>query len=165
MALSYKLRDFLRPRQVIIQEAGIKTGDIVLDFGCGPGSYILPLSELVGPEGRAYALDTNLLAIQAVERLAARRQLKNVVTIKSNGPTGLPEGYFDVILLYDVFHDLAKPEEVLGELHRVLKPEGILSLSDHHLKENQILYGLTGKNLFELAKKGRFTYSFKKIQK
>ncbi|MGQ9800525.1 MAG: hypothetical protein ACUVRL_02505 [Candidatus Saccharicenans sp.] len=41
MALSYKIRDLLRPRRIILKEAGIKPGDRVLDFGCGLGNYLL----------------------------------------------------------------------------------------------------------------------------
>jgi hypothetical protein len=40
MALTFNLRDLLRPRIDILKEAGIKPGYHVLDYGCGPGSYI-----------------------------------------------------------------------------------------------------------------------------
>jgi len=163
LALSYKIRDLRRPRRKILEEAGIKPGDRVLDFGCGPGSYILPLVEMVGPPGKIYALDINPLAIRMVQRLAERNQLKNISTINSAGTTGLPDDYLDVILLYDVFHDLQHPKEVLRELHRILKPGGILSVSDHHLRGGQVIQALTEGNLFKLSKKGRFTYSFNKI--
>jgi ubiquinone/menaquinone biosynthesis C-methylase UbiE len=46
MALSYKLRDFLLPRRKILEEVGIERGKVVLDYGCGPGSYLIPLTEL-----------------------------------------------------------------------------------------------------------------------
>jgi ubiquinone/menaquinone biosynthesis C-methylase UbiE len=163
LALSYKIRDFLRPRKLILQEAGIKAGDQVLDFGCGPGSYIIPLSKMVGLDGKIYALDVHLLAIKIVRRLAARNQLTNIITIKSDGPTGLPDDCLDVILLYDVFHHLEHPDQVLKELHRVLKPGGILSFSDHHLKEEQFLPAIIKDNLFQLFKRGQKTCAFQKI--
>jgi len=53
---------------------------------------------------------------------------------------------------------------VLEELHRVLKPEGILSFSDHHMKESEILSRLTSGGLFRLWKKGKKTYSFLKVK-
>ncbi|MGB9894088.1 MAG: class I SAM-dependent methyltransferase [Candidatus Saccharicenans sp.] len=163
MSLSYKVRDFLWPRRLILKETGIKLGDRVLDFGCGPGSYILPLARMVDSQGEIYALDINPLAVRRIEALAKKNELKNIKTIQSDGPTGIPDDYFDAILLYDLFHDLKNPEAILKELHRVLKPEGTLSFSDHHLKEGQIIKALTSSNLFRLVKKGRFTYSFRKI--
>jgi len=36
----------------------------VLDYGCGPGSYIKPLLELVGCSGKIFALDIHPLAIK-----------------------------------------------------------------------------------------------------
>ncbi len=162
LALAYKLRDFLRPRIQIPKETGIQNGFHVLDYGCGPGSYIVPLAGLVGPTGRVYALDVHPLAIQMVERLALKRGLTNITTIQSDCRTGLPDGSLDVVLLYDVFHHLGQPGIVLKELHRVLKPSGVLSVSDHHLREQEIVSGITKQGFFRLAEKGRKTYSFHK---
>lgn len=163
MALMYKWRDILRPRTNILKEAGIQEGFHVLDYGCGPGSYIIPLAELVGPSGRIYALDIHPLAIKTVEKRAAKKHLANVMTIQSDCSTGLPDQSLDIALLYDVFHDLDQPERVLKELHRVLRPGGVLSFSDHHLKENAINSGITQSGLFITARRGQKTYSFQKI--
>ena len=74
MSLTYNFRDFLLPRMNILKEVGIGAGFHVLDYGCGPGSYIVPLVELVGKSGKIYALDIHPLAIQAVRRIAAKKR-------------------------------------------------------------------------------------------
>jgi ubiquinone/menaquinone biosynthesis C-methylase UbiE len=56
MALTFKIRDFFRPRKHIVKEVGMKEGFHVLDYGCGPGSYVTPVAELVGKSGKVYAL-------------------------------------------------------------------------------------------------------------
>jgi len=162
MALSYKVRDFFAPRQKILEEIPIQEGAWVLDFGCGPGSYIVPLAKRIGPSGRIYALDVHPVAIEMVERLKAKKHLPNVTTIRSDSRTGLPDQCLDVVLLYDVFHELEQPGVVLEELHRILKPAGILSVSDHHLTEGEILSSLTKPGLFQFIEKGRKTYAFRK---
>jgi ubiquinone/menaquinone biosynthesis C-methylase UbiE len=162
LSLTYRFRDLRLPRIDILKEVGIKPGFQVLDYGCGPGSYIMPLSELVGVSGEIYALDVNPLAVQTVQKLAARKGLANVHTILSDCKTGLLPDSLDVILLYDILHDLDEPDRVLAELHRVLRPRGILSVTDHHLKEAEIVSRVTGKRLFELAAKNKRTYSFSK---
>jgi ubiquinone/menaquinone biosynthesis C-methylase UbiE len=86
--------------------------------------------------------------------------LPNVETILSDCNTGLPNDSIDVVLLYDTFHDLADQDGVLKELHRVLKPNGILSFSDHHLEETEITSKMTKNELFRLLRKGERTYSF-----
>jgi ubiquinone/menaquinone biosynthesis C-methylase UbiE len=164
MAFTFKIRDFLRPRKNIVKEVGIEEGFHVLDYGCGSGSYVTAVAELVGKSGKIYALDIHPLAIEMVKKIAAKNQLTNVETILSDRKTGLPDNSINVVLLYDVFHDLTNPNGVLEEIHRVLKPDGILSFSDHHMKENEALTELTNRGLFKLLKKGESTYSFLKVK-
>ena len=163
MAFTFKLRDLFRPRRNVVKEVGIKPGFDVLDYGCGSGSYITAVAELVGKSGRVYTLDIHPLAIQMVQRIASKNQLTNVKTILSDCKTGLPDDSVDVILLYDTFHDLTYPEEILEELHRILRSNGILSFSDHHMKEDEIVSKLTNTGLFKLSRKGERTYSFVKL--
>ena len=162
MSCGYKFRDFFLPRLNILKEVGIKPGFHVLDYGCGPGSYIMPLAELVGKSGKIYALDIHPLAIQKVQDIASKKQLTNVETILSDCQTGLPDDTLDAVILYDAFHHLSDPDVVLKELHRVLKPDGILSFGDHHMKENEIVSKVTNGGLFRLSRKGQRAYTFLK---
>lgn len=162
MTLGFKFRDFIKPRMTILQEVGIREGFHVLDYGCGAGSYIAPLVELVGKSGKIYAADIHPLAIRKVQKLASKKRLNNVQTILTDCSTGLPTNSVDLVLLYDVFHDLDSPDEVLTELHRILKPRGILSFSDHHMKEEEVISRITSGGLFQLSTKGKKTYSFLK---
>jgi ubiquinone/menaquinone biosynthesis C-methylase UbiE len=164
MAFSYKFRDLRLPRKNILKEVGIKPGFHVLDYGCGPGSYIVPLAELVGESGKIYALDIHPLAISKVQNIASKKKLANVETILSDCQTGLHRNSLDVVLLYDIFHHLSDPDKILQELHRVLKPDGILSFSDHHMKEREILAEVTNGQLFRPQGKGQKTYTFLKKQ-
>jgi len=164
MAVGYKFRDFFRPRLNILKEVGIKAGFHVLDYGCGPGGYIIPLAELVGKSGKVYALDIHPLAIRKVQDIASKKRLANVETILSDCQTGLLDNTLDAVLLYDAFHHLSNPDVVLRELHRILKPDGILSFSDHHMKENEIVSQVTNNGLFRLLRKGERTYIFVKKQ-
>ena len=162
MSVGYKFRDFFRPRINILEEVGIKPEFHVLDYGCGPGGYIIPLAKLVGESGRVYALDIHPLAVQKVQYIASKKKLTNVDIILSDCRTGLPENSLDAVLLYDAYHHLSDPDMVIKELYRVLKPDGILSFSDHHMKENEIVASVTNNRLFKLLKKGRRTYTFSK---
>jgi ubiquinone/menaquinone biosynthesis C-methylase UbiE len=162
MALEFKIRDYRHPRQEIVSEVGLKAGFQVLDYGCGPGGYVPAVSEAIELSGKLYALDTLPVAIDMVKKIVARKGLKNVETILSDCATGLPDQELDAVLLYDAFHDLEDQNAVLTELHRVLKPNGLISFSDHHMEENEIISKITGTGLFKLQKKGKYTYSFAK---
>jgi ubiquinone/menaquinone biosynthesis C-methylase UbiE len=132
----------------------------MLDYGCGAGSYVLPAAEMVGEAGKVYALDMHPLAIDSLRKLSARKGLANVTAILSDCNTGLGEAEVDVVLLYDVLHDIRDPTSLLRELHRVLKPEGVLSVSDHHFKHEEIVCALTGDGLFRLERRNKRTYAF-----
>ncbi|MBA7484403.1 2-methoxy-6-polyprenyl-1,4-benzoquinol methylase, mitochondrial [subsurface metagenome] len=163
MSFGYKFRDLFLPRKNVLQEAGIKPGFSILDYGCGPGGYIIATVELAGKSGKIYALDIHPLAIQKVQRLVLKKKLTNVETICSDCKTDLSDESIDVALLYDILHGLSKPDKVLEELHRVLKPNGILSFSDHHLEEDEIRTKITDKGLFRLLRKGKRVYNFAKV--
>ena len=160
MTLFFGLRDLILPRTEILSEVGIKPGDKLLDYGCGPGGYVPAAAGLVGERGKVYALDIHPLAIKRVQEIAARKGLANVETIHSGCKTGLPDASLDVVLLYDVFHALINPQAILAELYRVLKPDGTLSFTDHHMAEGEILSCVTDSQLFHLTVKGKHTYSF-----
>jgi ubiquinone/menaquinone biosynthesis C-methylase UbiE len=162
MAFGFRMRDIFRPRADVLREVSIGSGAHVLDYGCGPGSYIAPLAELVGPTGQIYALDINPAAIEATKRAAKRKRLENMTTILSDCDTGLQDGSVDAVLLYDTYHGLSQPDEVLRELHRVLKKDGTLSFSDHHMNEHDIVACVTGSGMFEPVNRGRRTYGFAK---
>lgn len=163
MALIFRVRDLITPRMNILKEVGVKPGQRVLDYGCGPGGYIAPLAELVGAEGEIIVLDIHPAAIRKVQRLVKRLGLVNVRTVQSDCATGLPDASVDVALLYDIFHNLRAPDQVLRELHRVLKPDGVLSFSDHHLQEDNILTQVTAGGRFALADRGAKTYTLSKV--
>ena len=146
----------------VVKEVGIKEGFKVLDYGSGPGGYVAPVSELIGQDGRLYALDVMPVALEMVKKIISKKKLQNVETILSDCKTGLPDKSIDVVLLYDVFHDLEDQDSVLRELYRILKTEGILSFSDHHLNEAEITSKITSQGLFRLLRKGEHTYSFTK---
>ena len=43
--------------QRLLERAGIRSGESVVDFGCGSGTYTLDAAAAVGNEGRVYALE------------------------------------------------------------------------------------------------------------
>lgn len=160
MTFLFRFRDLFLPRRNVLNEVGIKSGFHVLDYGCGPGSYSVIAGEMVGPTGKVYALDIHSLAVRQVQNVASKRRLANIETIRSDCATGLPSNSLDVLLLYDTLHLLSDPDSVLQELHRVLKPNGILSFSDHHMKDDKIISEVTDGGLFRLSTRAKSTYSF-----
>jgi ubiquinone/menaquinone biosynthesis C-methylase UbiE len=163
MSAMLAIRDLVSPRMQVLEEAGIMQGFQVLEYGCGAGSYTILAAGLVGEAGKVYALDIHPISVRTVEKKAVKAGMGNIETILSGCDTGLPDASMDVALFYDTFHLLSAPDEVLKEIHRVLKPNGIMSFSDHHMKEKEIISSVEKDGLFRLTIQGKKTYSFVKV--
>jgi ubiquinone/menaquinone biosynthesis C-methylase UbiE len=164
MAVWLRLREIFGDRRQRLVEAGVKEGQTILDYGCGIGSYAIPAAQIVGTEGRVYALDMHPLAIETVQRRARKENLPNVKTIHSDLDTGLADQTVDVVLLYDVFHMVPDQPALLRELHRVLKPGGRLSVLPDHMANDELLSAMNRGNLFGLQVEHGAVLEFKSMQ-
>ena len=162
MSYGLRLRDFFQPPIARLNELGIMPNFIILDYGCGPGSFSVAAAEIVGEHGMVYALDNHPLAVQQTQKVAAKKGLTNVETTRSDGATGLPDEHVDVVLMSNVLHHLSRPHDVLEELHRVLKASGTLAIADLVMRKGRIVSTVTSGGLFSLGSKGKWAYSFLK---
>jgi 2-polyprenyl-3-methyl-5-hydroxy-6-metoxy-1,4-benzoquinol methylase len=151
MSLEYRLRDRRHPPFRILGEVGVRQGMTVIDFGCGPGGFSLAAAQLVGPAGRVYALDIHPMAIKSVNSAVLRGSIGNVVPVLGNDYPELSQGSIDMILLFDVLHHLSEPQPLLERFHRLLKPNGVLSVRDHRLPEAQLLETVNESGLFRVV--------------
>jgi ubiquinone/menaquinone biosynthesis C-methylase UbiE len=133
MALFFRLRDALLAVDRRLEAFDIKPGQTVVDYGCGPGSYLRRASELVGPAGRVLAVDIHELAILSANRRIRRHDLANVSAhLTAGGSCPLADGVADVVYALDMFHMVADTDGFLKELRRITKPDGVLFLEDGH---------------------------------
>ena len=133
MSFVLSMRDILFPVEKRLEQFGINKGFTVVDFGCGPGSYIEHASQLVGGDGKVYAVDVHPLAIKAIKEKAKRKSLINVFPVLSTGyPVDVDSHSADVIYALDMFHHIKDSNGFLKELHRVLKPSGTLFIESGH---------------------------------
>jgi len=133
MAFVFAVRDVLFPVGKRLDRFGIRKGFVVVDFGCGPGSYLERASQLVGEAGKVYAVDVHPLAIKAIKLKAKQKNLNNVVPVLSTGyPVDIASQAADVIYALDMFHHVQDSAGFLAELHRLLQPTGTLFIESGH---------------------------------
>ena len=122
------LRRLLDDPRSSLEAAGIQAGQQVLEVGCGTGYFTIPAAKLVGNEGCIQAIDLQPLAIELTGKKAKEAGLKNVqLKLADAAKTGLPDESIDLVFLFGVIHALPL-DVVLPEMHRVLKPDGILAV-------------------------------------
>ena len=102
----------------------------LLDLGCGPGTITLDLAALVAP-GRVVGLDA---AADVIEQAEARRNETGAANVSfATGDAyalDLDDASFDVLHAHQVLQHLTDPVAALREMHRVLKPGGLLAVRD-----------------------------------
>lgn len=125
-------------------KVGIRRGQIVLDFGCGSGSYTIPAARIVGEEGVVYALDKDAGALNELMERARLEGLKNIVRIDTSGEIDirLDDNSVDAVLLYDIFWYFPPRDprlaRLLTEVYRVLKPNAFLSVLPKHVDPEKL---------------------------
>lgn len=127
--------------ETMIQDAGLQAGWHVLDAGCGGGSFLPLMGELVGPTGKITALDLAPENVAIVEQRATAGHFACTVEARVGAITQLPfaDNSFDAIWCANVVQYLTEAEfhQSAGEFHRVLRPSGLLALKEMDLTAMQ----------------------------
>ncbi|MFX1508061.1 MAG: class I SAM-dependent methyltransferase [Promethearchaeota archaeon] len=153
-------RKFSNP-QKILEDAGLKSGQQVLEVGCGPGFFTIPAAKIVTASGTIYALDIHPLAKKRVEEKIKTEKLTNVKTILASATdTGLPDHSIDLAFFFGVPRMLRNEslfQEILAEIYRVLRDSGIISI-----KTSKEISGIMEKKQFSFIKIQKGIQIFKK---
>jgi SAM-dependent methyltransferase len=122
-----------RPRALDAwRRAGFRTGQTLLDIGCGPGWASLDLAEIVGPAGRVVALDRSRRFLDVLDRARADRALGQIETIELDLDSGnVPSLSADGAWARWAFGFLRDPRGALERLAATLKPGAALVVHEY----------------------------------
>jgi ubiquinone/menaquinone biosynthesis C-methylase UbiE len=123
-------RLFHDPRRDV--EPYVNRGQMAADLGCRSGYYTLPLAELVGPEGKVYAVDLDEKAIQTLKEKADKRGYDNIEAHASSASnlSFIKDGSVDFVLANGLLCSMADHRGLaVNEIRRILKPRGVAYLS------------------------------------
>jgi 2-polyprenyl-3-methyl-5-hydroxy-6-metoxy-1,4-benzoquinol methylase len=96
--------------------------DIVLDFGCGTGTYTFDFSEYVK---EIHGIDISQKMIDIARRKARENRIENAFFTKSTiYDEKLEKSSFDVVLAMNILHLLTDSRDIIKRIHELLKPEG-----------------------------------------
>jgi predicted methyltransferase len=132
-------REFEEKPAVVIEALQIKPGDTVADLGAGSGYYSFRLSPVVGPTGKVLAIDIEQRMLDIIRDRAARQKFANVTTVRSTASDpNLPPASVDLLLMVDVYHELAFPYEMMRAVVTALKPGGRVALVEYRKEDPNV---------------------------
>ena len=149
--LDSDIRRKLQPPDKLIERSGIKQGMRVLEVGCGSGAFVTFVARAVGKTGKVYALDIQPAMLRQLKAKLTRpenRDIKNIELIQASA-YNLPfeNNSLDLVYMITVLQEIPDRQKALAEIKRVLKPEGILAVTellpdpDYPLKSTTIKIG------------------------
>ena len=132
--LDSDLRRWRQPPDKLIERSGIKQGMTVMDLGCGSGAFTLFVARAVGEEGKVYAVDIQPAMLKQLERKLAKAENQGIrnIELKQASAYELPveAGALDLVYMVTVLQEIPDRGRALREIRRVLKPGGILAVTE-----------------------------------
>jgi len=110
----------------------IHQGQIAADIGCGWGHYSFKLADLIGPEGKIYALDLAEKCVMSIQKKAQKRGYKTIAAHTSSAAeiNFIKDASVDFVYANGLLCSMAIERDLaVSEMIRILKPTGFAYLS------------------------------------
>jgi len=162
-------RLILSPKQ-LADRLHLSEASEILEVGPGPGFFSVEIARRLS-RGHLRLMDLQIEMLQKARSKLQRKDLQNAGYVQANGEAfPFVEGTFDVAFLVTVLGEVGDPSACLGEIYRVLRPSGLLSVTeqmgDPDFLPLATVQALAKKQYFELVEtfgKGKnFTANFRK---
>jgi len=163
-------REILDPSRVVIT-IELKEGDVLLDAGSGDGYMSLAASSIVGENGTVYAVDVYEESMGILKNEIKSKGIKNITPVIADISEKIPIANESINILYmgNVLHGFVENDEVetvMGEIRRVVKPNGAFAVVEFKKEDSKCGPPLSVKIAPEDVKKIMQNYGFtvKKVE-
>jgi ubiquinone/menaquinone biosynthesis C-methylase UbiE len=159
-----KLADHIHPHVRTRAEAfGVKPGQTVVDYGCGPGRYAVELARLVGSDGKVIAVDLVDMALRETRKRLEASGLHNFDLKLAQGyDSGVADNTADIVFIIDMFHHIADTYTFLREVFRISKPNGLLILSGGHMTRTAMKAAIAQSAIWDIVEERKEFIAYKK---
>jgi ubiquinone/menaquinone biosynthesis C-methylase UbiE len=111
-------------RSQAIAQLELKTGETVLDFGCGTGLSFALIEQSIGPGGRLVGVELSPAMLAKAREKVARHGWQNVTLIEANAEqVALPPASVDAVLSFYT-HDIMASRVAVERAVQALRPGG-----------------------------------------
>ena len=132
-------RDREERTDLLLAALVLKPGMVVADIGAGTGYLSRRMAPAVMPGGKVWAVDVQPEMISLLQADLKRRGLTLVeARLGAEDDVRLPAGSVDLVVMVDVYHELAFPYEVLASVMKSLKPGGRIAFVEYKAEDPRV---------------------------
>ncbi|MGH2361975.1 MAG: methyltransferase domain-containing protein [bacterium] len=114
-----------------VRAAGLRSGETVIDLGCGGGIDTILAAHAVAPEGKAIGLDMLPEMLDVAARNAAKAGVRNVEWVRGEiEAIPMPDGSVDVVISNGVVNLSPRKSRAFAEIFRILRSGGRMVVAD-----------------------------------
>jgi ubiquinone/menaquinone biosynthesis C-methylase UbiE len=118
-------RKKILPAKKILFDTGLKEGDIFADIGCGIGYFSLPASEIVGKQGKVYALDISQDMLDEIKKNIHDKNITNIELVKTSEKNlMISDSIINAAFASTVLHEADDLFSILDEIKRIMINRG-----------------------------------------
>ena len=123
--LEARARGYLRVVRSLVDEAGLRAGETVLEVGCGSGVVVRWLARHTHGANRIVGVDINSYLLREAATLVRKEGLESPIEFQEGNAEALPfrDSLFDVTMACTVLEE-GNADRILAEMVRVTKPGG-----------------------------------------
>ena len=124
-------RKFIQKPEKVAERLKLESGMTVVEIGPGKGSYTKAIAKKVLPEGIVYAIDIQESVINRLKKRIEKENITNIIPkIDDAYNLSFEDESIDRVLMIACLPEIPEPIRALKELKRVLKTDGLISLSE-----------------------------------
>jgi SAM-dependent methyltransferase len=142
--LAGRVRGLVLPADVVLDRLALGPGMKVVEVGPGIGFLSFPAAKRLEPDGLLYCVDIQPKMIDRIRALAEARNIESIQTFVAPAEK-LPDAIYDADLVFFamVLGEVRDKRAALQEAMRVLKPGGVLSVTEalpdpHYLTRGEV---------------------------
>ena len=142
-------------RYEILDALSLKPGLAVADIGAGSGLISRLIAQRVGSEGTVYAVDIAKNMVDYIAKTPKEQGLTNIKAVLGDPKSPkLAPASVDRICIIDAYHHFEYPAEMLAEIKKALRPDGMLVLIDFKRVE-----GVSRDYILKMVRAGQGTFT------
>ncbi len=130
---------FLEPEK-IVRYFDLEKGDHVADFGAGHGFFTIPMAEIVGGNGKIYAIDIQKSVLDVIRAKARIKHLLNIEPVWADldelGGSHFKDNFMDFVVVANILFQAEKKDMIMREAYRILRQGGRMAAVEWDLPEN-----------------------------